>query len=1129
MCGPEPLLEREDALELLVAEAARARTGTGRPVLLRGATGTGRTALLEAAAEHAAAEGMRVLRARCSPEHTAVPFDTVFQLLAHGPEFDAVAEEAPDAPGTPPHRGRFARLWRLLCSYAAEAPLMVAVDDVHFADVCSRRWLVETVRRIDRLPVLLVMTERSQYDIDPPADGLTHALSPSLVHTLTLAPLGPDSMAELVRHARGGSAPADWVDECVRASAGSPLLLRALLEDLRNTDTEGLAHADAGALPDTCAALYPGAYPAAVSWWLDSAGPATTEVARALAALEDGGGWGDGAGWGDGLGSDARGGAAGRGEGDARGGASSRGDRGVGDVRRGAPGRGDGDAGGGVGSGGDEAGGDAGRGAAGRGDRAGGGARRGAVGRGDRTGGDTWGGASSRGDRGVGDARRGAAGLRERGGVDARRGVTVWGGRIGGPTRRGAVGRGDRTGGLVADAALLARTADADPARVTGWLTAMTRLGLLRPDPDGRPRYAHPLLRDAILGGWPAARRQAAHQRAAEAMRHRGDGAEAVAGQLLRSAPVDRAWATGVLLDAADLAVRDDRGEDAVAFLRRALDEPMSPGRRTVVLTELGSLEYATVRSTAGIQRLTEALKLPGPPQDRVRAAVALGTVLARRGEARVAIDVLRDLQDEHLTGHPDLVRTVHTASALLSDHDQGVRQDMYRWLRETAERSPALVGTAGQALLVRYESTAGLTSAESAMRRVRALLAEPAEPLSEAFLLGTAAAVAQWADQLDEAERLVCRGLAGQRASLLHPMHQALLNVRLDIATARGAYAELTELPELAELLADSGASGPTEGGSESANARAHAIIALVETGRTEEATRLADDFDLQHTHDCWEVNRFLYARGVLRAATDDPAGALDDFLECGRRQTARDVLSPVVTPWRAASAECHLTLGRPGEALALAEEELHLATVWHTPRVLGRALRVLAMATGGRRGLELAERAVRMLREGTEGAAGPAEGDGAGEETPDGRAAVAPGTEPAETELIPALIAQGRLLTAAGERTRARDALREAAERAERLGAVRMRSMAEEALREGGARRTATAMTGPESLTDAERRIAALAAQGRTNTEIAGLLHLARRTVETHLTSAYRKLGIRRRSQLPTALTPGAAQPSS
>lgn len=320
--------------------------------------------------------------------------------------------------------------------------------------------------------------------------------------------------------------------------------------------------------------------------------------------------------------------------------------------------------------------------------------------------------------------------------------------------------------------------------------------------------------------------------------------------------------------------------------------------------------------------------------------------------------------------------------------------------------------------------------------------------------------------------------------------MHDALLSVRADIAAARGRYAELLDGPEV-RRSGERARRGPS-------NAHAHALMALVEAGRAEEASRLADGFDLRDAHDSWELNRFLYARGVLRSATGDRAGALDDFLECGRRQTARDVLSPVVTPWRTAAAVCHTALGRPQDALALAREELRLAQVWDTPRLVGRALSGLATATGGRRGLELADRCVRMLRD----------------------AAV-------ETELIPALIAQGRQYVAAGDRARARDALREAAGRAERLGAARLRARAEEALPEGRSRGAATALTGWEALTGSERRIAALAAGGRTNAEIAALLHLARRTVETHLTSAYRKLGIRRRAELTAVIKGRAADP--
>ncbi|MET9383064.1 AAA family ATPase [Streptomyces sp. NPDC002928] len=917
--SPDQPREHWEAITLLADAAARAGAGAGGVVLLRGATGTGRTTVLEAAAEAAAAHGMRVLRARCAPGDATVPFAAALQLL--GP---VVALERPYAADDERERTRL--LGRVLRAHAVDAPLLLAVDDVHLADAPSYRWLVETARHADLLamPILLAVTERSQYDIDPPAPGFNHTLSPALVHTHTLAPLTPESAAALVR-AEFPGAPDPWVDNCVRAGAGSPLLLRALLNDLG-------ASIRPPSVPETSAALYPGGYPAAVSWWLDSAGPGTTELARALGALGEGG-------------------------------------------------------------------------------------------------------------------------------------------------ERGAARTLDHPAQELAG--LLAELAGADPARVAGWLTAMTGLGLLRPDASGRPRYAHPLLRDAVLTGVSVARRRATHRAAAEAMLRRGAATETVARQLLLSDPVRAPWAPWVLQDAASLALRDGRPDDAVAYLRRTLDESLPGARRQRLLTELGSLEVAGRESAAGIPRLTEALRLPGTPQDRVRAALALGTALAGRGRPRAAVEVLRT-EYEQLTDRPDLAGTLQSATALLSDQDQTVRREVYRRLFDTAEHAPELVGPATRALLVRYAATAGLTSAAEAMQRVRALLAEPTDPLTEPFLVGTAAAVAQWADELDEAQRLVDRGLDGQRPGLLHPMHQALLNTRADIAAARGEYGRLPAEPPLLPRT------GPS-------NEHAQTLIALVETGRTAEARRLADGFDLREAPDNWELNRFLYARGVQRAAAGDPAGALHDFLECGRRQSAREVVSPVVTPWRSSAAECRLALGDPREALALAEEELRLAREWGTPRAVGRALRTLGTVTGGRRGLELAEEAVRLLRD------APA------------------ATEP---ELVAALIAQGRQLIAAGERARARECLREAAERAERLGAVRLRTLAEEALRKGGARRPTVARTGSGSLTGSELRIAQLAADGRTNTEIAGLLHLARRTVETHLTSTYKKLGIQRRGELRQAL---------
>ncbi|MDF9817094.1 LuxR C-terminal-related transcriptional regulator [Streptomyces sp. SPB162] len=963
------LLERESALNLLAAEADRAMSGSGRLVLFRAPTGTGRSALLEAAAEQGARLGMRVLRAHASA-HCGAPLALVRLLLNAPSDLDGLDNN----PETPHHSTSSSRLWRLLCEHAAESPLLVAVDDAHLADQPSRRWLTEAARRLTGMPVLMVVTERGQYDIAPPAPGIAYSLPPGVVRMHAVAPLSRPAAEELVRGVLGADTSDTWVDGCVRAGAGNPLLLRSLLDDLRvvfphvGSDNGG----PEPRLPQSCAELYPGAFVAAVSWWLKSAGPGSTTVARALAELEDS-----------------------------------------------APERND-------------------------------------------------------------DGREGGYGFS---GGPGTPGVHL------GPDAHNEPAPGHDFGDF------LSELTGADPDRVGEWVTAMIRLGLLRRSPGtGVPGFAHPLLRGAVLDGWPRSQRQALHHRAAGLRQRRGDGAEAVAGHLLRTTPAGAGGGTAsidkALLDAAADASRAGRTGAAALYLRRALDEPLPRERRAAVLTELGELEFATLR-TGGIPRLAEALRLQEQPRKRVLAAVNLGNALANRGRPHAALDVMRDLGP--LDAEPVLARTVETASAFFSDHDQEIRRAVYTRLSERAEHSPDGLNPALRALLIRYRAAAGLLSAESAVRQIRRLLTTPEDPLLMPYLLATAATVTQWADAPDDAERLIRTALTEHWLTPLHPVHQSLLNTRVDTAAARGHYQWVLE--ETAGSLRtpdDAARTGVS-------NFLAHRVIALVERGRSAEAERLIAGIRVEETQEGWEPSRFLYARGVLRASVGDPAGALADFRECGRRQLGRDVESPLVTPWRSAAAECHLLLGDAPQALALAEEERRYAAVWGTPRVQGRALRVLGAATGGRRGLELTAAAVAILR----------------------------GTS-LDVELVPALITHGLQLTAAGQPRRARTLLREAATTAERLGAVRLSGNAELALRASGTRRRNTSLTGPDSLTAGERRIAALAADGRTNAEISGLLHLALRTVETHLTSTYRKLGIRRRVDLPAVLNSGTEEPT-
>ena len=94
------------------------------------------------------------------------------------------------------------------------------------------------------------------------------------------------------------------------------------------------------------------------------------------------------------------------------------------------------------------------------------------------------------------------------------------------------------------------------------------------------------------------------------------------------------------------------------------------------------------------------------------------------------------------------------------------------------------------------------------------------------------------------------------------------------------------------------------------------------------------------------------------------------------------------------------------------------------------------------------------------------------------------------------------------------ARDAIAEALEGFEQLGALTWIERARSELGSVGGR------TREEGLTPAEQRVASLVAQGRTNREVASALFLGERTVASHLTHIYAKLGIRSRTELARAL---------
>jgi DNA-binding CsgD family transcriptional regulator len=228
---PSALLGR-DAEQRALAEAVdAARAGAGRVVVVQGPAGIGKTRLLDAACALAAPD-FDVLRARCTELEQDLAYGVMAQLLDRrlagaGPDerarlLDGAAAlaEAPLGHGSASEssEAELHGLYWLIVNLAREAPLLLAVDDVHWADEPSRRALGYLARRLDGLPILVLTATRS------------HALS-GQAEVLRPAPLTGDASAELVRRHLGDADPR-FCAACQAAAAGNPFLLVELVRQL---------------------------------------------------------------------------------------------------------------------------------------------------------------------------------------------------------------------------------------------------------------------------------------------------------------------------------------------------------------------------------------------------------------------------------------------------------------------------------------------------------------------------------------------------------------------------------------------------------------------------------------------------------------------------------------------------------------------------------------------------------------------------------------------------------------------------------------------------------------------------------------------------------------------------------
>jgi len=590
--------------------------------------------------------------------------------------------------------------------------------------------------------------------------------------------------------------------------------------------------------------------------------------------------------------------------------------------------------------------------------------------------------------------------------------------------------------------------------------------------PGSTLEFAHPIVRAAIYESIPPGERALAHAEAARLLEREGADPERLALHLLRSEPGGDPRVVALLRAAATAASGRGAPGTAADYLRRALDEPPEAADRPAILLELG-MALASERSPAAVAALRDAVRLAGPADDRGTAALLAARVLGIWGHHADAAAICRDA----LSGRPaqaDSLEAELFANTLISTATIG----------EALARAGSRLAGPSSTWRVHDALVATMVMGGDAVARMGPALAHddiPPDSLTAVYAL----LALIWNDELGTARGICDRVLAAARrrgsmsmvahASCLHSMIMRRLG-RLEEAAADARLAldfKLATSPPLAVAWA-----------------AALCVDALTCLGRLAEADAVAEVTG--EPPEGWiHTLTFRQARGALRVAQHRPADALEDLLAAGAGWQALLVENPAVARWRTAAAAAYRALGRPDEAAALAGEQLALARKSGSPVTLGVALRVHGMSSvRDHEGESLAE-AVSLLE-----------------------------PTPARYELALALAGYGAWLRRAGRRAEARPPLRRALDLAERTGAAGLAGDVRRELLAAGARPRRTALTGPDALTSAERRVAGLAADGRSNRQIAEHLFITQATVETHLRHAFGKLGITSRADLPLGL---------
>ncbi|WP_198284289.1 helix-turn-helix transcriptional regulator [Saccharomonospora xinjiangensis] len=614
-------------------------------------------------------------------------------------------------------------------------------------------------------------------------------------------------------------------------------------------------------------------------------------------------------------------------------------------------------------------------------------------------------------------------------------------------------------------------------------LETLTIAGLLH-----RQRFRHPVAQRVVLDSIPPDRQSVLHLSAAELLYRQQGNAISVAEHLLATQEALPPWAVEVLRDAAEQVLLRDDLRTAMTFLEQALRSCADTRDRTLIESALARVKW----------QLTPSSSMPHFAQ--LQPALREGTIV---DSAAVALVRSRLWQGKH-SAVREILGTDSGTDVFADIQARAELRLTYAWVYGPEPRKEVRPDSLDDVFGKRDEDEADATLVSGnpwaqAIRALTLVWAEEApdeavelaeyvlrncvfgDTTLEIVLIAVSALI--YADRLDRAEHwaslllkeaidrhaITWQALIGCISAQIWLRKGNLENALAEASRALGmlntqGWGVLIGLPLSILLTADAAA------------------------GRQGTATERAFRSVPEEVFQTLFGLQYLHGRGHAHLAAGQIFAARSDFEACGELMKQWNMDYPTFIPWRSDLAATHLLMDNTATARDLAAQQLnHPAGVG--VRTKGITLRILAATCEPRQRLALLREAVDCLQRC---------GD--------------------RLELARALAELSKAHHQLGEFGRASTIAGRAAEEAKTCHA-------DELVRHLATQPTAeldhqVSVQGLALLSEAERRVAALAAMGHTNREIGRRLRITISTVEQHLTRIYRKLRVDSRAGLPIEL---------